>query len=111
MKLIKLMIVAATLAISSAAQAECKITLSLCKPFNINKFTTFADTFEGANLDPNRCLKRAREYLTHCNSKQEVGAEFYVNGVFTISAYVTQTTSNLWTKSAGGLWIHIPGGY
>lgn len=111
MKLIKLMIIGLIFTASAAAQANCRITLKLCKPLGIAGQTAFADAYDGSAVNPNRCLQRAREYHTYCKSKQEVGAEFYVNGVLTISAYVTDTSSNLWTKAANNQWILIPGGY
>ncbi len=107
MKLLKLFIASLILTATASAHADCTIVLSMCKPLGINKKTAFADAYDGSHVNPNRCLKRAREYHTYCNSKQEVGAEFYVKGVLTISNYVTDSTSYLWTRAANGQWILV----
>lgn len=105
------MILGLVLTASASANADCKIVVQLCKPLGIRTPTRFADSDSVANAHPNSCLQRARAYHSYCNSNQEVGAEFYVNNTLTISSYVTATSSNLWTKSAAGHWIYIPGGY
>jgi len=105
--ILKLMLVAVVMMFSASAFAECYITLSLCKPMGIRKATTFADSYDGSSKHPHRCLLRAREYLNYCKSNQQVGADFYVSGILTIGAYVTPTTSSLWTKSSGGHWIPV----
>lgn len=111
MKYIRTLVAALLLTASAPALADCKIVLSLCKKMGIRSATSFYDGEAAANRDPNRCLQRAREYLAYCNSNQQVGAEFLINGVLTISAYVTPTSGELWTKSAGGHWIRVNSSY
>ena len=111
MKLTKLIATAAILLASASASAECYIALSLCKPMGIRSAKTFADSEAAANANPARCLQRAREYLNYCKSNQQVGADFYVNGVYTIGAYVTPSSSSLWTKSKGGQWLQVQSSY
>lgn len=93
------------------AWAECQIVLSQCRPLGINSATRFADSYQDSAQNPHRCLQRAREYLKNCKTRTEVGAEFSNNGQLMISAYVTPTTSVLWTKATTGGWVQITGGY
>ena len=109
MKALKRIAAALTLMTSMSAAADCQITLSMCKPMGIRAYTHFMDAYKGSDKDPNRCLARARDYFNYCNSNQEVGADFYVGSVLTVGNYVTGTTSQLWTKTATGLWVRLPG--
>lgn len=111
MKFLKMFAVVVAAMASVSASADCRIVLKLCKPIGIKSATTFADAYTGSDKSPQRCLERAREYLNYCNSDQQVGAEFYVNGVLTISSYVTRTSSQMFTKTGNGLWVQILGGY
>lgn len=112
MNAIKTIIFGMILMATAAANAECKIVLQHgCKPAKMRQGAVFTDGDAAANLDPNRCLQRAREYMNYCAVYQQVGSEFYVNGVLTISSYVTPTTAALFTKSASGLWIQVKKDY
>lgn len=97
--------------LASSSWADCTIKLSLCRKMGIRSATSFLESDVASQNDPGQCLQRARAYLDYCASNQQVGAEFSINGILTISAYVSPTSSELWTKSAGGHWIRVQSSY
>lgn len=105
------LLVAFTLCLGSTAFAQCRIVIQQCKALGITSSISFIDNHVTSNEHPNHCLQRSRDYMDICNSSEEVGAEFYVNGVMTIASYVTPNTSYLWTRAANGQWIFIPRKY
>lgn len=111
MKTLKTLIITVLAMGTLSAAAECTIVLSLCKPMGINKATRFADNYNNAGSRPNVCMQRARDYYNYCNSRQEVGAEFTVNGVLTISNYVNPNASAYWTKNQNGTWVQLAPSY
>jgi hypothetical protein len=78
------------------ASADCTIRVDLCKPLGITKRTVFADGEALANINPARCLERAREYRAWCNSVNEyVGAIFSLNGQVILANYVHSSGKSL----------------
>lgn len=110
-KVIKLGLLALVTCAGQAASAKCLIRLSLCKKMGIHQPTTFFDTLAGVDVNPELCLRRARDYFVTCNSNQEVGAEYYSSGVLTVSAYANSGGVTMWTKNAAGQWIRLSGKY
>ncbi len=111
MNLLKIVFALFVVLSAVTASADCTIKLSQCRPMRINSGTSFADSYQDSAVNPHRCLQRAREYMTYCKTRTQVGAEFSVNGQLLISAYVTPTSSELWTKASTGGWVMITGGY
>lgn len=98
------------LLIGQNALAECAIYVQLCPRYPSLGGIYINDTFEGSAVNPNRCLKRAREYQIHCVTPPNayVGAYFHQKGRYTVAQTVMANTTTKWaTDAAGQVWIPL----
>lgn len=95
---------------ATSALADCHIWLSACAPQKIAPNSYFADAYQGSEIDPNRCLRRAREYLGWCgNPPGGVNAYFVRHGLYTIAVHVNRSGSVLYTPNKGGSLVPVTG--
>lgn len=96
---------------AATAAADCHIWLSACAPQKIAPNSYFVDAYQGSEIDPNRCLRRAREYLTWCgNPPGGVNAYFVRHGQYTLAVHVPRVgASTLYTPNKGGNLVPVTG--
>ncbi len=104
--------------LSSASYADCYIQVNSCQPgkgVGVNQL--FRDVLEPKiQEDPNRCLQRAREYLSYCHPGNTphsavATAFYYSGGAWKTAAVVTVSASFLYTTNGGGAWILLQNRY
>ena len=100
---------------TGTAFAECYIYISP-GPTNSNctdipKADYVADSFQGSNINPRRCLNRAIEYHNYCglSSKRYVNAYFVLDGVATVASSTTGNPNNtsIYATATDGRMIHL----
>lgn len=107
------MIAAATLfVVGSTASAECYVYVNLCPLHKDTPRTVFLDGDARAQIDPNRCLERAREFVNWCQGPNAV--TYFYSGSVPKTAVVVNLNggSQIYsTDLSNGRWVPLQSSY
>lgn len=101
------------LSICSDSFADCIVYVGLCpaNPALVQPLKPIFDTFQGAAIDSNRCLKRAREYQAYCATPPHLSVTaFFLNssGAGVVAAGVTGDSLQLYSVDVmSSRWIPL----